>query len=411
MQFLEELLLANDQEYQNSLPAWKPEIRYNEEFKSVELYFGDGWVKPPDTVREAIKHIGFKGFPIKGTSKKRWKWTNYESRMTDEHWEIIKAIRMGQESGFEELLSYVPETRKEHVTVEEVLKDIAGKAIEMLEKGIVPWKSYLITPTPPTNVITGQEYTGRFNRFILSCALRKNSFDHHLWVGEGQIAKAGGKVKPGQRGFLIYRPQTVVVPMEDSTRALQGNKEENEPAVRTFVRFRVSIVYNVDQCELPEGLVKVERKERKFEEPKRIVVNFPNPPLIQERGFQPFYDPKEDRVVVPKLEKFKNEVAYWIAYFHELAHATGHSKRLHRPSLMKDKMYDANHAYSLDEVIAEMTAACLAEYCGVQTPDGEVASVTYIAFWMNKLKQEPAILGVALRESQRAVQYILGKEV
>ena len=55
--------------------------------------------------------------------------------------------------------------------------------------------------------------------------------------------------------------------------------------------------------------------------------------------------------------------------YHELVHATGHKSRLHRPGVV-DVVKFGGHAYSQEELVAEMGAAFLCAVAGIEEADG-----------------------------------------
>ena len=93
----------------------------------------------------------------------------------------------------------------------------------------------------------------------------------------------------------------------------------------------------------------------------------PNPPQMEfyeNANYVPHYQPATDVIRVPKMSRYLNLEDYYNTVFHELTHATGHSKRLDRFSL--DANADGLHAYGREELTAAMGSAMLAAHAGIE---------------------------------------------
>jgi antirestriction protein ArdC len=86
-------------------------------------------------------------------------------------------------------------------------------------------------------------------------------------------------------------------------------------------------------------------------------------------------------------------------------HAVGHPKRLNRESI-KEVAPFGSAVYSLEECIAEMTAAYLCGITGIEhrTIDNSAA---YIAAWAARLRDNRKLIIHAAAQAQRACNYIL----
>jgi antirestriction protein ArdC len=105
-------------------------------------------------------------------------------------------------------------------------------------------------------------------------------------------------------------------------------------------------------------------------------------------GDKAFYSPTTDQVTLPPRSLFESAEEYWCTLWHETGgHATGHPKRLNRDSL-KEAAPFGSAIYSVEESIAEMTAAYLCGITGIAnwTIDNSAA---YIAGWLAKWRAFP----------------------
>jgi len=65
-----------------------------------------------------------------------------------------------------------------------------------------------------------------------------------------------------------------------------------------------------------------------------------------------------------------------------------------------------SHAYSQEELVAEMTSAFLCGYCGILLCT-ESNQAAYLKGWLERLKQDPSILIKAGCQAQKAFDYIM----
>ena len=93
--------------------------------------------------------------------------------------------------------------------------------------------------------------------------------------------------------------------------------------------------------------------------------------------------------------------------YHELVHATGHKSRLHRPGVV-DVVKFGGHAYSQEELVAEMGAAFLCAVAGIEqvTLDNSAA---YIDGWRKVIGDDPKLVVQAAAQAQKASDFILGR--
>ncbi|MEM6504033.1 MAG: zincin-like metallopeptidase domain-containing protein [Planctomycetota bacterium] len=100
------------------------------------------------------------------------------------------------------------------------------------------------------------------------------------------------------------------------------------PVIR-YYRF-----FNAEQC---ENLTSTEDETgedvppfQRVKAAEAICNGFIDGPDVVHGGNTPSYPPKQDRVTLPDHQEFISAEEYYATRFHELDHATGHSKRLNR---------------------------------------------------------------------------------
>jgi hypothetical protein len=111
----------------------------------------------------------------------------------------------------------------------------------------------------------------------------------------------------------------------------------------------------------------------------------------------------------PSPESFATSEAYYSTLFHELGHSTGHVSRLARKEIT-DAILFGSHAYSREELVAEMCASFLSAQAGIERTTIE-NSAAYIAHWLKRLRDDRKLVVEAAGQAQKAADLILGKQV
>ena len=141
-----------------------------------------------------------------------------------------------------------------------------------------------------------------------------------------------------------------------------------------------------------------------IENAQAIIDGWKNKPEINHvEGDRAYYMPKFDKITLPLKSQFKSPEEYYSTAFHELAHSTGHSKRLNRKELTEAN-YFGSHDYSKEELTAEFASAFLCSTSGIEkTIDNSAA---YIKGWSQKLRSNPKWLVSAAAKAQKAANLI-----
>ena len=105
---------------------------------------------------------------------------------------------------------------------------------------------------------------------------------------------------------------------------------------------------------------------------------------------------------MPPFEAFEDPEAYYATLIHELTHWTRHPSRLGR-DLGRKRFGD--EGYAMEELVAELGAAfVLADLDLAPQPRDEHAS--YIASWLEVLKNDKRAIFTAAAHAQRAADYL-----
>ena len=105
---------------------------------------------------------------------------------------------------------------------------------------------------------------------------------------------------------------------------------------------------------------------------------------------------------MPPRSAFECAGDYYATALHELTHWTGHSTRCNRAVSRRHGI----DAYAFEELIAEMGAAFLTDYCGIV---GRLQHASYIASWLAALRNDKRLIFTAAGQAQKAADYLLPK--
>jgi antirestriction protein ArdC len=283
----------------------------------------------------------------------------------------------------------------------DVYQIITDKIINLLESGVVPWRRPWTSTGLPRNLISKKPYRG-VNFFLLSASKYVSSF----WLTMRQANQLGGHVRKGEESTVV-----VFWKVDDAKHSAEDldNETADAKARRRFL-LRYYRVFNVEQCELPQGVLdklpKIETHEHDpIEAAERIIAAMPNPPEIQHAGSKAFYSPITDRITLPPRELFASAEEYYATALHEAVHSSGSQKRLAREGICEAAPF-GSPMYSKEELTAEMGAAYLCAEAGISNAVLE-NQAAYVAGWLKKLRDDRKLLIHAAAQAQHAADYIL----
>ncbi|HSZ01691.1 MAG TPA: zincin-like metallopeptidase domain-containing protein [Terriglobales bacterium] len=276
-----------------------------------------------------------------------------------------------------------------------VYEIVTEKIIKQLESGVAPWRKPWTCQTPE-NLLTQKEYRG-LNVFTLA----SQGFPSRFWLTYNQATKLGGRIRKGEKSSPVIFWN---IGDERETIAQDGAKETSRPFL-----LRYYSVFNLSQAEgidIPASLLQETRTTDPIETCEQLVANMPNPPAF-EQSDKAWYSPTNDVVGMPARGLFHSSEEYYATVFHELAHSTGHAKRLRRENFDNPVSF-GSESYSKEELIAEMTAAMLCGIAGMEQRILENAAA-YLKTWIARLKSDSRLLVSAAAHAQKAADFIQGK--
>ena len=126
------------------------------------------------------------------------------------------------------------------------------------------------------------------------------------------------------------------------------------------------------------------------------------PTDIRSGGNLAYYNIGQDFVQLPPFEAFRDAESFYATKAHELAHWTRHEKRLNR-SFGRKRWGD--EGYAAEELVAELASAFLCADLGL-TPEVREDHASYIAQWLEVLKNDRRAIFTAASHAQKAADYL-----
>lgn len=277
--------------------------------------------------------------------------------------------------------------------------EITNKVVAMLEAGVVPWRSPILGQSAigsPRNLLSGKPYRG-INVFLLAYTAFAKGYESSYWVTYQQANDSGGKVKRGERSAMVifWKPIEVV------------DRQTGEVKEKFVLRYYN--VFNVSQCEglpVPDAPQFTPTEFNPIDAAEAIIQGYRDGPEFKLGGTRAFYTTSTDTVTLPKPERFSTAAECYSTTFHELAHSTGHEKRLNRQLGKRTNVFGSPD-YSREELVAEMGAAFLCGHARIE-PAVIQNQAAYISGWLGTLKGDSRLIISAGGAAQRAAEWILG---
>lgn len=237
----------------------------------------------------------------------------------------------------------------------------------------------------PVNAKTGRAYRG-VNTLMLWCAEQANGFGDSRWATYKQWQELGAQVRKGERSTIIVFFKEL------------GEDEEDG---RRRVVARASYGFNAAQVEgAPSAGEPLPASEWVIPEVFDGFVSRTGARILH-GGDAAFYQPSEDRVVMPSRERFPTAHGYASTMAHELVHWSGAKGRLDRDLSGRFR----SQAYAAEELVAELGSAFLMAELGLEA-EPHPTHASYIASWISLLRSDPKAIFTAASAASRAAGYL-----
>lgn len=311
------------------------------------------------------------------------------------HWTANKRIAILSEFWHSENIR-----EREPMKTTEIKEFINNLVINALSNGENPWRKPWVggASNRPRNGVTGRSYRG-LNTILLGLQAQRKGYTSNRWLTFKQASENNGGVRTGEKATRI-----VFWSFKESQEIGPNGKPRKIPFLRMFFVFNEAqtegVTFKNESSSLPKF------NGTKIENAEAIIAGMKEPPkLIVESSAEAFYTVSTDTVVCPELSQYPNPNEYYATIFHELAHSTGHVKRLDR--LKNPHLRD--HSYGKEELVAEMASAMLCAEAGIDNSGTKNNSEAYLAGWVKRIKADADLVLSAAGMAQRAVSFILGE--
>ena len=298
-------------------------------------------------------------------------------------------------------------------TAEILVNAIQNTNLPEWQRGYVFRKQY--------NPISETKYS-KANMIHLMAASLENGWTDPRWVTFPQMKAENQKyidagldpiyvLKKGSKGSLIefhqecYKdPETgKTIPTNRSSDNTNSN-DLSEESRNTFWVHQYYKVFNAEQFEkFPpleremEDIVRVEQRNKFIEN----IMENSEAPIHFDQVDKNYYIPSKDEIHLVARENWKAPELLYSTALHEIGHSTGHPSRLHR-NLKGGK---GSEAYAREELVAEFTSALLHGTYNLERAEQE-NNAAYIKGWSQQLLSDPNAFVYAIRDAEKAVQYI-----
>lgn len=266
-----------------------------------------------------------------------------------------------------------------------------------------------------SNLFTNNSY-GLLNSIHLSIVSDNRNYISDYWLTFEQMKKLNEKgfdikLKKGSKGAKvifksIYDKELKRNLTETELFELtpeEKNRKIDEGIIYFFIK--EATVFNLDCFEnIPEELLPKAEKKR-----IDIDIDLVNS-LTEQMGVKVFfrhqnkayYNSFLDSITLPAEEQFLSSDYFKATFFHELAHSTGHEKRLGRA-------FGTNYTkqYNIEEIIAELASANLSKNFNYNSEEIINSSAKYINHYAELLINSPKDVINAITKASFVSEYIL----
>ena len=300
------------------------------------------------------------------------------------------------------------------MTKDEFRKNMADTFANILEEKGLSWRKEWsgIGGGAPHNAVTRACYRG-LNAFWLSLIALSKGYSDPRWVTMVQIMDRDGKYHPKEKWHLKAGSKAAHVeywyPFDlKNKKALTWEAYRNEMRQgRKDTEFRLAtkytLVFNASDI---EGIPQIEIAKNTEITMDALVTRLSNNmsvPILLDGGDRAYYAPYHDKIHLPTPESFENAYAFNATALHELAHSTAHPSRLNRA---RDGVYGLEK-YAYEELIAEMCSCFMGCGLAVKPTESHIENhKAYVQNWISAIREKPEALVYAIKEAQRAANYM-----
>lgn len=299
---------------------------------------------------------------------------------------------------------------KKNAEKKTVAEIITQRFIDALEGGRVPWIRPWDRWTSWSRA-TGNDYKGA-NQLSLSggeYVTFKQAKEQGIKINKG--AKSEMIVKYTDYKKTVTEEEAAQMVVEFKISAKQVEHLENGKCKVPARSIKYYNVFNVETCTDAEQKHEKGNKRHEWdaiEEAEAIAAGY-----IERDGLkvkvesnQPCYWPAGHMIETGRKEQFRSPAGYYSTLFHEMVHST--MKTLNRTSGYGNAK--GSKAYAREELVAEIGAAYIMSYLGIENEMTVANSNSYVSGWAEKLKSDPNAILWAAPKAIEAANLILNIE-
>ncbi len=262
---------------------------------------------------------------------------------------------------------------------------IVNDILELIKGDTAKWKSGLYDEIPevPPEDINGNKFKGA-QQLALRLKSILRGYRDPRWLTAYEAHKLGAQISKDAK--------PVAVPF----RAEIGN------IIYKFTRE----FYNAEQCVglkpyVPPRLQMVNENLEKIIANSAAPIVFDGGCFDKETGkYCPAYSPIDDKIHLPKFEKFETKEDYYATVLHEIAHSTRHPSRLNRERITRK-----DEKYAVEELRAEFASIFIQSEVGLYLPRKHFENqCAYIKSWSADLNKDT--INSAIKDAGDIADYV-----
>ena len=281
----------------------------------------------------------------------------------------------------------------------DVYRKVTDAIVNAIQQGVsnwrMPWHTSGKFAFSPVNVTSHKPYRG-INTLCLWAAAQQKGYERGEWGTYPQWREHGAQVRKGEKATTV-----VFWKFANSSAESQDDGEEHTATGSRLLFTRGYAVFNAAQVDgytpKADGQAPIEERIESAEAFFRAINA-----RVAHQGNRAFYSPSDDSITLPPFAAFMTPVDYYSTRAHETGHWTSHADRCNRE--LGKRFGDS--AYSVEELVAELTAAFVCSHLGLSTeprPD----HAQYIASWLKVLKADTRAIFTAASKAQQAADYLI----
>jgi antirestriction protein ArdC len=285
----------------------------------------------------------------------------------------------------------------------DVYARITDKIIAALEAGVRPWVQpwsggHLTGGVSRPLRHNGEPYSG-INVLLLWSEATARGYRASTWMTFRQAQELGASVRKGETGsMVVYANRTTRTETD-----IGGQEVERDIAF-----LKAYTVFNVEQIDGLGDRYADNRHDINVRTIDRIAgadsFFAATGATIRHGGAKAFYAPGPDMIQMPPIETFRDVESYYATLAHESIHWAGAT---HRLNLDLSRYAKDRSERAREELIAELGAVFLAADLRI-VPEMEPRPdhASYLASWLQVLKNDKRFIVQAAAQAQRAVAYL-----